>query len=182
VIGQTKDSIKTFTDSRDDKVYKTVKIGEQTWMAENLAFKVNNGCWAYANNQSNVTTYGYLYTLEVAKKVCPIGWHLPTVAEWTELIAYLGGENVAGGELKATTILQNKDTNTTKSYDFNALPSGYRSYDGIFNDLGLNSYWWCSSEYNTGYVLEGNMLYMLMSEYWLSYAKNCGFSVRCIKD
>jgi uncharacterized protein (TIGR02145 family) len=78
-----------FTDPRDGKTYKTVEIGTQTWMAENLAYKVEKGCWAYDNNQSNVKTYGYLYDWKIAKEVCPSGWHLPSDSEWTILSDYL---------------------------------------------------------------------------------------------
>ncbi len=79
----------TLTDVRDGKTYKTVKIGEQTWMAENLNFD-NTGSYCYANKQENCDKYGRLYTWEAAKNVCPTGWHLPTEEEWQQLEKYLG--------------------------------------------------------------------------------------------
>jgi uncharacterized protein (TIGR02145 family) len=90
----------TFTDPRDGKTYNTIKIGTQTWMAENLAYKAGNGCWAYDDNPENVAKYGYLYYYETAKTVCPEGWHLPGDMEWNILVKYLGGDKVAGGKLK----------------------------------------------------------------------------------
>jgi uncharacterized protein (TIGR02145 family) len=81
----------TYMDPRDDKVYKTVKIGDQWIMTENLAYKPNSGnYWAYNNDQSNVAKYGYLYDWQTSKKVSPTGWHLPTKGEWDSLIIYLG--------------------------------------------------------------------------------------------
>jgi uncharacterized protein (TIGR02145 family) len=80
------------TDKRDGKTYKTVKIGNQVWMAENLAFKPSSGnYWAYDDDNSNVAKYGYLYDWETALDVCPAGWHLPSDKEWPVLTDYLGG-------------------------------------------------------------------------------------------
>src|SRR5664279_319762 len=99
LIGQVND---TFKDSRDGKIYRMVKIGTQTWMAENLAFKTENGCLAYDNNESNVKSYGYLYNWETATKACPSGWHLPSEKEWAILTTWLGGDSLAHLKLLET--------------------------------------------------------------------------------
>ncbi len=109
----------SFTDSRDGKVYKTVKIGTQTWMAENLAFKTESGCWAYDNDESNVAKYGRFYNWETSKKVCPAGWHLPSDKEWKTLTDFLGGENVAGGKMKSKTDWNDPNTGATNKSGFN---------------------------------------------------------------
>lgn len=118
----------TFTDPRDGKVYKTVKIGTQTWMAENLDFKAESGCWAYNNDQNNVKTYGYLYNWKTAKKVCPSGWHLPSKDEWSALLTYFGGEESAGDKLKeaGTVHWQKPVSAATNESGFTAIPGGFR--------------------------------------------------------
>lgn len=89
----------TFTDLRDGKVYKTVQIGTQIWMAENLAFKFPDSCYTYDNNSSSVKEFGYMYHWETAKHICPSGWHIPTAEEWTQLSVFFGGRklNLAKG-------------------------------------------------------------------------------------
>ena len=172
----------SFTDSRDGKTYKTVVIGTQTWMAENLAYKVKSGCWARNNDVTNVT-YGYLYNWETAKTVCPKGWHLPTNAEWTTLTTYLGGENVAGGKLKetGTTHWQSPNTGATNESGFTALPGGCRDSRGTFYNLGSSGLWWCSTESMSGgawtYGLEYNSSSVFSHDY-----KSSGLSVRCVRD
>ena len=82
----------TFIDTRDGKTYKSVEIGTQTWMAENLTWNTVNRVFAYDNDPGNAITYGHLYNWETAIKACPLGWHLPSDAEWAALTFYLGGE------------------------------------------------------------------------------------------
>jgi hypothetical protein len=92
----------SFTDTRDGKVYKTVKIGNQIWMAENLNYEAE-GSKCYDNNPANGQKYGRLYDWETAKKACPPGWHLPSDAEWQELVDFAGGKEIAGKKLKAVS-------------------------------------------------------------------------------
>jgi uncharacterized protein (TIGR02145 family) len=154
----------TITDSRDGKTYKTVKIGEQWWMAENLAYDVGDGSWAYNNDERNVKTYGRLYTLEAAKKACPSadGWHLPTDEEWEQMEIAIGmsqseaddtacrGTN-EGTKLKATSGWDSNG-NGTDDYGFSGLPGGFRNPFGGFSGIGRSGNWWSATEYSTSYT------------------------------
>ncbi|NVO04113.1 MAG: hypothetical protein HXX09_15560 [Bacteroidetes bacterium] len=174
----------TFKDPRNGKVYKTIKIGTQTWMAENLRYNVSIGCWGYNDEISNVLTYGYLYDWETAKKVCPSGWHLPSDAEWTTLTNYLGVDSIAGGKLKeiGTTHWASPNAGATNESGFTALPGGYRNNGGAFDGIGGGGSWWSSTESGT------NNAWSWCMNYGYSYVarsynnKANGFSVRCIKD
>jgi len=173
-----------FTDSRDGKTYKTVNIGTQTWMADNLAFKTNGGWWAYDNSESNVKIYGYLYEWETAKNACPTGWHLPSDAEWTALTDYLGGLNLAYSKLKESGITYWKKTNkvATNETGFTALPGGYRFENGAFSNIGSYSYWWSSTEFAATSAWCRGIWYYGSDVIRDNCVKIGGFSVRCIKD
>jgi len=138
----------TFTDSRDGKIYKTIRIGTQTWMAENLAYNAKNGCCAWENNEKNVAKSGYFYEWETAKVVCPKGWHMPTDAEWTTLTNYLGGESVAGGKLKecGTSHWFGPNSGATNSSGFTAQGWGYRGSNFTFSSLNASGGWWSATE------------------------------------
>ena len=174
----------TFTDSRDGKVYKTVTIGTQTWMAENLAFKAKSGCWAYNNDQDNVKSYGYLYTWETAKNVCPAGWHLASKDEWSALSTFLGGQEIAAEKLKeAGTVHWHKPVSAaTNESGFTCLPGGFRNDKGEFYNLGLMCFCWCSTEEDSEKANQV-IIYTHTTHVEISYIeKNNGFSVRCVKE
>jgi uncharacterized protein (TIGR02145 family) len=169
-----------FTDNRDGKTYKTVKIGKQVWMAENLAYKPSSGnYWAYDNNSSNVNKYGYLYDWQTAKNVCPTGWHLPSDAEWTELTNFVGRN--PGTKLKAKSGWSSNG-NGTDYYDFSALPGGRRRDGGDFDSIGGNGYWWSSTEYYTSIAWYRVMTSSTRSVYRSYDSKSWGLSVRCLRD
>jgi uncharacterized protein (TIGR02145 family) len=187
----------TYTDPRDGKVYETVIIGNQTWMAENLAYKLSKGCWAFNNDQNNVKTFGLLYDWESAKKACPPGWHLPTDTEWTELTDFVEamkdslfhGYYYVAKKMKATTEWE-MDTNGTNDSGFTGLPGGTCDENGRGSSIGINGVWWSSTmcmgefaytrrmtSYQSQY--EVNATNFVLREY---YFTKYGLSVRCIMD
>lgn len=174
----------SFTDARDGKVYKTVKIGDQVWMGENLAFKTENGCWVYDNVEGYADTYGYLYSWETAAKVCPKGWHLPSHSEFQVLSNFLGGDAVAGGKLKETGTAHWNSPNTgaTNSSGFTALSGGVSNDHESNPYLGLMGYFWTSEDMDTD-MGAAHALYAGKAEFTLyGLKKDGGVSVRCLKD
>jgi uncharacterized protein (TIGR02145 family) len=174
----------TFKDLRDGKIYKTVRIGNQWIMAENLGYKVSSGCWAYNNNDSSVYKYGYLYNWETSQNVCPAGWHLPNDREWTILTENLGGEKIAGGKMKAITDWKpNVNGNGTNSSGFNALPAGRRdSKEGIFSHFGESTSFWSGTPINSKDALSRGLHYDSEDVHYGTNSLTNGFSVRCFKD
>ncbi|MDR0517378.1 MAG: hypothetical protein LBH25_10090 [Fibromonadaceae bacterium] len=139
----------SFIDPRDGKTYKTIKIGSQTWMAENLKYE------AESSKSINSEKYGLLYNWDTAMKACPEGWHLPSDAEWNKLINFSGGKEVAGKKLKAISGWSDQyyksgewagSGNGTDNYGFSARPGGYCYSDGkpfdLVDKIGV---WWSSS-------------------------------------
>lgn len=204
-------SIKTYLSTITDaegNVYKTIKIGTQEWMAENLKVtKYRNGdviplvtdniAWgqlntgAYCNpinDVNNVPVYGRLFNFYVvadARNVCPTGWHVPGDNEWSILVAYLGGYAVAGGKMKETgkEHWTGSNTEATNESGFTALPSGFRASDGSgFGVLGYNCYWWAKTEYtvNEAYERYLNFGSEVILSSWST--KRYGYSVRCVRD
>jgi len=168
----------SFTDPRDGKVYKTVKIGRQTWMAENLNYEVE-GSKSYDNDPANAKKYGQLYDWETAIRVCPPGWHLPSDKEWQELVNFAGGDKVAGKKLKATSGWNN-NSNGTDDYGFAALPGSFCTSIGFGTGFGSRGLWWSSTE---GILF--SWYRYIDSEYNVIRSeepKDSFFSVRCVKD
>jgi uncharacterized protein (TIGR02145 family) len=196
----------------DGNAYSVVTIGTQVWMGENLktttykdgiaipnvvdgnewAFMTTPAfCW-YNNNETDFkATYGGLYNWHAVNtgKLCPAGWHVPTNDEFTTLIAFLGGDNVAGNMLKeaGTAHWAAPNLNASNGSGFTALPAGGRyniySSGGAFADLGYYGYWWTSSASTSAsnafsYALGFNVPIVGKFE----YPKSDGYSVRCIRD
>ena len=173
---------KTLTDLRDGKTYKTVTIGDQTWMAENLNYETENS-YCYDDDPSNCSKYGRLYTWAAAKTVCPSGWHLPSTTEWKTLFTAVGGSSTAGAKLKSQTGWTAYDGITNEdSFGFSALPAGSRNYYGDFNLEGYSAYFWSSTEDNSLYAYFMRLYYNYDYANLRYYNNRYGFSVRCLKD
>jgi uncharacterized protein (TIGR02145 family) len=191
---------------QDGNTYNTIKIGNQTWMAENLkTTKYNDGtaiplitdsiawvalttpayCW-YNNDSANKNTYGALYNGYTVStgKLCPSGWHVSTDVEWSTLVDFLGGESVSGGKLKefGATHWSSPNSGATNETGFTALPGGSRYINGLFFTIKNLGYWWTSTESKT---LNGwyRSMYYRNSAVSRSYNNSTnGFSVRCVRD
>jgi uncharacterized protein (TIGR02145 family) len=172
----------TFKDTRDGKTYKTVKIGNQTWMAENLNYDVpgNDTDVCYDNDPAKCTKYGRLYNWETAMIACPNGWLLPDTTEWQTLVDLAGGDETAGKYLKSKSGWEN-DHNGEDTFGFSALPGGYS--DGLgFSNVSSWGYWWTATSTYDGY----NAISRLMGTFdpVRGYNDNKGIlrSVRCIQN
>ena len=175
----------TFLDSRDGKVYKKVTIGGKTWMAENLNYDIPNVTTdvCYKNSADSCAKYGRLYNwntamngassppsnASVVRGICPVGWHIPSDAEWTALWNAVGEQ--AGEKLKSKSGW-NSGGNGTDEFGFSALPGGYRNSDGSFHNAGDGGYWWISAQ---------DMYWALDSVYWINFDEGILFSVRCVQ-
>jgi uncharacterized protein (TIGR02145 family) len=171
----------TFADSRDGKTYKKVTIGGKTWMAENLNYAAE-GSKCYEDNPSNCATYGRLYNWATALTACPSGWHLPTDAEWTALTNFVGSN--AGTKLKSSTGWRSSSSVPagTDQYGFSALPGGYGTSRGDFNDVGSIGYWWSDTDNSGNFARARRMIYFLEYVYGIDELKTKLFSVRCVQN
>jgi uncharacterized protein (TIGR02145 family) len=165
-------------DKRDEHRYRTMKIGNQTWMAENLDYEIDSS-YCYKDDVTNCSKYGRIYTWNAAKKACPSGWHLPSETEWETLFNAVGGQSTAGNVLKSTSGWSSG--NGSDAFGFSALPAGDRDGGGNYGREG-HALFWSSTE-----VFDSEAIYMFLTynndDARLSrYHKNIGFSVRCLQD
>lgn len=210
---------KTITDIQGN-VYKTVVIGDQEWMAENLKTTLysdgspiltglDNSQWqnttsgAYAiyphasidglNSEAEVLqAYGVLYNWYAVETdmLCPTGWRVPSILDWTALANYLGGKAVAGNKLKSTHTEPNAhprwnlpNEGASDESNFMAYPGGARNYDGPFITIGTYGAWWSSDVFITTNNPNFSLLGYNRNDFsYSSNRRNQGFSVRCIKD
>jgi uncharacterized protein (TIGR02145 family) len=194
----------------DGNTYKTIQIGTQTWMAENLkTTKYNDntniplvadnsawenlyttkspGCCWYLNDPSTYKDfYGAYYNWYAVNtgKICPTGWHVPSETEWTALSTFLGGTDVAGGKLKetGTTHWQDPNVGATNETGFTALPVNLRNYDGAFYDTGVYGNWWSDTYEFNEHSWTSGVYYNTSGLYITSNVNPLGLNVRCLKD
>ena len=142
----------TMTDDRDGKKYKTVKIGDQVWMAENLNYAGPNDDISRCYEDAPVTCEagGRLYSLSVADTVCPSGWHLPKKEEFEILLTTVGGIDKASNELRSISGWTN-DYSGSDAYGFSAVPTGgaliESNHGSFFSYSGYNAYFFSSDGY-----------------------------------
>jgi uncharacterized protein (TIGR02145 family) len=191
---------------KEGNTYKTIGIGTQIWMAENLrSTKLNDStailiitdslewinanepalCW-FNNDTSMNIPYGILYNYHAVNsgKLCPTGWHIPTDLEWSILIERLGGSNVAGGKLKVigTEYWNKPNTVATNSSMFNAVPSGV-NWSGTFSGFGRYCNWWSINKAEFEHIWTPSVWYnraVILND--APIKKSSGISVRCLKN
>lgn len=175
-------------DKRDDQVYKTVVIGEQTWMAENLNYAYllpdslrhfDSASACYNDSLEYCDKYGRLYSFDVIEKVCPDGWHLPSMDEWEVLFDAVGGINVASEKLISSYGWKNQ-SDVDDGYCFSVLGGGYRP--SVFNDLGVGEGLWTSTWYDSDAIK--NVYFY--NNYSYAYEGYTPFEkmlyIRCVRD
>ena len=168
--------------------YKTIVIGTQRWMAENLDYVVE-GSKCYSNNPANCNTYGSLYDWSTAmalssscnstscssqiqsphRGICPSGWHIPSQAEWNTLSSYV--QNNSGCISCDARLLKamsgwNNNGNGIDNYGFSALPGGDGGSGGSFGNVGYYGHWWSASESGSSIAYYRFMIYYYEYALW----------------
>jgi len=187
-----------FTDSRDGRKYRAVKIGANTWMAQNMNYQPNSGkSWCYGDSGSYCDKYGRLYDWKAAENACPAGWRLPSTKDWGDLMQAAGGKFKrfelypgwleAGAALKTQTgwgCYKGKNGNGADAYGFSALPGGqYYDVDG-FNGVGIVGTWWTVGSYRHARDDRDCSYMAYHSNHVIDFLcqENDGNSVRCVAD
>lgn len=189
------------TDVRDGQTYKTVKIGDQWWMAQNLNYAYleptadeDSSSFCFKNDDSFCVDYGRLYLWSAAmdstgiwttndkeRGVCPDGWHLPSEAEWDALFKAVGGGGTAALVLKSTSGWYNGG-NGTDAFGFSVLPADYRTAEkDYYYDVGERAYFWSSSERYSNAMIQF-FAYNFDYVHTAGVNKDRAYSVRCLKD
>jgi uncharacterized protein (TIGR02145 family) len=186
----------------EGNVYKTVKIGTQVWMAENLKVThyrngetipdimdpkqwdllTSGACCQFNDDPVYTKAFGLIYnwyTTEDVRNVCPEGWHVPAESEWVTLVSFLAGENVTSvrtGKIAPNLINLNESM-------FKALPEGFRGYDGEFTGLGYGGGgWWSATSASQETAYYHNVNYNTAGKNRMEGRKKFGYNIRCIKD
>jgi uncharacterized protein (TIGR02145 family) len=191
----------------DGNIYKTVQIGDQWWMAENLATTTYKDgtpianvidpiewgslttaayCW-YGNDETSYKeTYGALYNWYAVEtgKLCPDGWHVPSDEEWYMLVYEAGGPSVSGGKLKEQGYVHwlNPNIGATDDFGFTGLPAGTRSHsEASFGGISTSTWFWTSDPWGDSGIYHGLHSDRAIDDRGYHY-KNSAYSVRCVKN
>jgi len=192
----------------DGHNYKTVNISKQVWMASNLnvthflngdiipqattdeewaaAAKEGKPAWCYYNNDTAKAGYGKLYNYYAIidkRGIAPKGFHVPTVANYQELVRFLGGIHAAAFKLKNVSSWASRGNGSNTS-GFSAIPGGNRVTGGKYMELGVRSYFWTTSDDggNLGLIYAFSLISSSSEVMYIRMDKATGCSVRCIKD
>jgi uncharacterized protein (TIGR02145 family) len=191
----------------EGNTYRTERIGDQVWMAENLKsstfsdgteipavtdatswneLKTSGLCWYDNDESANKETYGALYNYYsvISGNLCPVGWHIPARDEWEKLRNVLGDTLTGGGLLKeeGTAHWKTPNTGAVNSMGFTALPAGIRYFEGTFNSVTYFTSFWSSTESDNDKAWYLSLYYSDAVVAMNRISKKDGFSVRCIKD
>ena len=196
----------TVTDN-EGNVYKTIVIGTQVWMAENLkATKYNDNtpipevtdntawsklktpgyCWYNNDSTTYRADHGAMYNgfTVNAGKICPTGWHIPSYDEWNTLVTYIGGNDIGQKLKEVGTTHWVANTEATNGYGFTAIPGGWRLGYGNFNHIGNAVEWWTSTEFDVNKIWEFGISAEAGINAIIPWKRDKveGYSIRCIKD
>ncbi len=193
----------------DGNTYETITIGNQTWLKQNLRSlhyadgTPINDVWVYDDNESNAEIYGRLYSWDAAMNgasssnsnpsgvqgACPDGWHMPSQAEFEELMNFVGGTSTGGCALKSenSAYWETSSNPGTNSSGFSARGAGKRSYSGgVYSNLKTNTAFWCTTEDDNNSFLANHLnlmyQYCMVQINSLLGEKDTGYSIRCVND
>jgi len=200
----------SFTDSRDGQTYRTVRIGNLTWMAQNMNYPKNSppdGLGCYDNDENNCKKYGKLYEWGFSgapSYVCPSGWRLPDTTDWDNLLMTVKTDREKHGvyyrrgpvELQSQSWKYNT-YHGTDIYGFSAMPGGLKTRYDYFTDIGRETIWWSANTIPNPYNVNSTLLYPVIYEMgsilgsivegvgrsYIGSSRNVGGAyVRCVRD
>ncbi len=202
-----KEEVQKLVTDIDGNVYKTITIGKQIWMVENLKvthyrngeiipnvtkdtawLNLTTGAFCNFNNDTTYALiYGHLYnwySVNDNRNIAPKGWHIPSDNEWKTLTDYLGGDSISGSKLKEIGISHwlTPNKGATNETGFTALPGGCVAFNGVFAGIGFNGQWWSSTENSINTAKYRLMSFRNILVYRDNINKKLGFSIRCLKD
>jgi uncharacterized protein (TIGR02145 family) len=178
IVETIRGELALYIDNRDGQVYRTIEIGGVTWLAENLNYEVKDSWW-YDNDRNNGRPFGRLYTWDAAQSGCPDGWHIPTVAEWEQLAASVGGTWDFVKSAPAYKAL------TEEGGGFQAVFGGQheRKPFDAFYDRGTTGMYWGGNDHTGIYTfIFGRAVGRLLSSKADQEELENGYSCRCVKD